>query len=253
LFSSALEHGQLEPSLEDWRYVAAANGGLSVPVPTAARGYAAAPAQFHTRLIKHGPAPQAWRPYSMPDDAYTVDYTSSGLQLRAWLSHSADSTPHPAVLLVHGGAAFDTDDWRTSQPLRDAGFIVMTPILRGEGDQPGDYSMFYDEVDDVFAAAEVLARQPGVDPRQIYLAGYSAGGSLALLAALASQRFRAVAPVVRLTRPRVADRTPRLRSDRAVRTRQCRGRTHAIGARVRRQLLVPGTGVLGQRPARGRR
>jgi hypothetical protein len=29
LFSSALEHGQLAPSLEDWRHVAAANGGLS--------------------------------------------------------------------------------------------------------------------------------------------------------------------------------------------------------------------------------
>lgn len=29
LFSSALEHGQLESSLEEWRHVAAANGGLS--------------------------------------------------------------------------------------------------------------------------------------------------------------------------------------------------------------------------------
>jgi hypothetical protein len=29
LFSSALEHGQLAPALEEWQYVAAANGGLS--------------------------------------------------------------------------------------------------------------------------------------------------------------------------------------------------------------------------------
>src|SRR3954471_18324287 len=29
LFSSALEHGQLAPSLEEWRHIAAANGGLS--------------------------------------------------------------------------------------------------------------------------------------------------------------------------------------------------------------------------------
>jgi hypothetical protein len=29
LFSSAIEHGQLAPSLEEWQYVAAANGGLS--------------------------------------------------------------------------------------------------------------------------------------------------------------------------------------------------------------------------------
>jgi hypothetical protein len=29
LFLSGLEHGQLPPSLEEWRYVATANGGLS--------------------------------------------------------------------------------------------------------------------------------------------------------------------------------------------------------------------------------
>ena len=29
LFSSAIEHGQLAPSLEEWQHVAAANGGLS--------------------------------------------------------------------------------------------------------------------------------------------------------------------------------------------------------------------------------
>lgn len=29
LFSSAIEHGQLPPSLEEWQHVAAANGGLS--------------------------------------------------------------------------------------------------------------------------------------------------------------------------------------------------------------------------------
>jgi len=29
LFLSALEHGQLAPSLEEWQYIAAANGGLS--------------------------------------------------------------------------------------------------------------------------------------------------------------------------------------------------------------------------------
>lgn len=29
LFSSALEHGQLVPSFEEWRHVAVANGGLS--------------------------------------------------------------------------------------------------------------------------------------------------------------------------------------------------------------------------------
>jgi len=155
--------------------------------------YAVARGHFHTRLIKQAPAPQTWRPYTMPDDARAVDYESSGLRLKAWISRAPGDGSHPAVLFLHGGAAFDADDWRMSQPFRDAGFIVMTPILRAENGQPGNYSMFYDEVDDVLAAAELLAHQPGIDVKRIYLAGHSAGGTLALLAALTSHRFRAAA------------------------------------------------------------
>lgn len=161
--------------------------------PVRADDYAIARVHFHTRLIKQAPAPQTWQPYTMPDDVLAIDYESSGLRLKAWMSRPPSSGRHPAVLFLHGGAAFGADDWRMSQPFRDAGFIVMTPILRAENGQPGSYSLFYDEVDDVLAAAEVLARQPGIDAKRIYLAGHSAGGTLALLAALTSQRFRAAA------------------------------------------------------------
>ena len=163
----------------------------SGPVP--ASDYAVARAGFHTHLVKHGPFSPRWRPFTLPDDAHAVDYESSGLRLRAWRSRAADAGRRPTVLFVHGGASFDAADWQMSQPFRDAGFIVMMPVLRSENGQPGDYSMFYDEVDDVLAAADVLARQPDVDAQRIYLAGHSSGGSLALLAALASHRFRAVA------------------------------------------------------------
>src|SRR5215469_10262375 len=57
--------------------------------------------------------------------------------------------------------------------------------------QPGAFSYFYDEVDDVLAAAEYLAKQSYVDPNRVFLAGHSVGGTLTLLAALASRRFRA--------------------------------------------------------------
>ena len=54
--------------------------------------------------------------------------------------------------------------------------------------------MFYDEVDDVLAAAETLADLPEVDSGHVYLAGHSAGGTLTLLAAMSSQRFRQLRP-----------------------------------------------------------
>jgi dienelactone hydrolase len=52
--------------------------------------------------------------------------------------------------------------------------------------------VLYGEVDDVLAAAEYLAGQPHVDPNRIYLGGHSTGGTLVLLAAASSDRFRAV-------------------------------------------------------------
>ena len=57
------------------------------------------------------------------------------------------------MLFLHGGFQFGPEDWEMTWPYRAAGFIVMVPMLRGEDDQAGDFTMFYDEVDDVLAAA----------------------------------------------------------------------------------------------------
>jgi dienelactone hydrolase len=80
-----------------------------------------------------------------------------------------------------------------SKPYRDAGFVVLTPLFRGENGQPGSFSMYYDEVADVLAAAEYLRRVAYVDPQRIFIAGHSVGGTMTMLAALASNRFRAAA------------------------------------------------------------
>jgi dipeptidyl aminopeptidase/acylaminoacyl peptidase len=97
------------------------------------------------------------------------------------------------VLFLHNGFAFGSEDWDQSQPFRNAGFVTMTPMLRGENGLPGNYSMFYDEVDDVLAAAEVLAALPGVDANRLFIAGHSTGGTLTMLAAMTSKRFKAAA------------------------------------------------------------
>ena len=69
---------------------------------------------------------------------------------------------------------------------------MMFPSLRGGNDNPGRREGFLGEVDDVLAAADYLAKQPYVDPGRIYLGGHSTGGTLAMLVAEMSDRFRAV-------------------------------------------------------------
>ena len=84
-------------------------------------------------------------------------------------------------------------DWEEAKAFRDAGFIVMLPNRRGENSQPGNFTMFYDEVDDVISAAEYLRKQSFVDDNRLYVAGSSTGGTLTMLAALTYPHFRAAA------------------------------------------------------------
>jgi dienelactone hydrolase len=156
--------------------------------------YARVRRRFRTKLLRKGPAPQEWQPYQVPADISEVEFTSGKLRLKAWINRPRGPGPkRPAVLFLHGGFAFGPPDWKMAQPYRDAGYVVMVPLLRSENGQPGSFSMFYDEVDDVLAAAEFLRKQPSVDTTRIYVAGHSAGGTMALLAALASKLFRAAA------------------------------------------------------------
>jgi dienelactone hydrolase len=174
-------------------------GGVAVFVPPTAfppetEDYAEARKKFETTLIREQPAPQPWDPVKPPADAKELEYASGDLRHKAWVSAPpTDKSKRPAVLFLHGGFAFDMSDWEQAQPLRDAGYVVMIPILRGENGQAGSYSMFYNELDDVLAAAEALGKLPYVDGQRMYVAGHSVGGTLALLAAMTSPRFRAAA------------------------------------------------------------
>ena len=69
---------------------------------------------------------------------------------------------------------------------------MMFPSLRGGNDNPGRREGFLGEVDDLLAAAEYLASQPYVDSGRIYLGGHSTGGTLVMLVAEMSDRFRTV-------------------------------------------------------------
>jgi dipeptidyl aminopeptidase/acylaminoacyl peptidase len=170
---------------------ASAEGGLLV--------YTHARASFRTKLIRRGPSPEPpsalhFSKLKRPTGVDMVEFPSGDLRLKAWTqSPPAEGEKLPAVLFLHGGWGFDEGDWEHTRAFREAGYIVMAPMLRGENGCPGAFTMFYDEVDDVLAAGEYLAGLPGVDPKRVYLAGYSAGATLTMLAAMSTDRFRAAA------------------------------------------------------------
>ena len=113
-----------------------------------------------------------------------------------------DGRQHPAIIWITGGDFTSVDDsvWNTAPPrndqtarqYREAGIVTFYPSLRGGNDNPGNREGYYGEVNDVLAAADWLAAQPGIDPHRIYLGGHSTGATLVLLVAEASPRFRAV-------------------------------------------------------------
>ena len=154
--------------------------------------YAEARRRFRTHLLRNGPAPDQPQSLEPPAGARSMTYPSGSLDLVAWLSPAADPRrPAPAVLFLHGGNALWPGHWDLTKPYRDAGYIAMMPALRAENGQSGAFSGFYDETEDVLAAAELLRQMPGVDPTRLFLAGHSVGGTLTLLAALAMPIFRA--------------------------------------------------------------
>src|SRR5579883_2120046 len=131
-----------------------------------------------------------------------VQYESPAGKLAAYVSPDPkDDKKHPAIIWITGGDCNTIGDvWGAAKPgndqsarqYREAGIVMMFPSLRGGNENPGSEENFYGEVDDVLAAADYLAKLDYVDPTRIYLGGHSTGGTLALLVAESTDRFRAV-------------------------------------------------------------
>lgn len=172
-----------------------------VTLPPSTVTLQAARAAFSTRLTKpelprRGAAPDPPPPFQ------PVRYPAAPGPLVGYLTADpGDGKRHPAVLWAHGGFAGIGEGLWGSTPmqrgasvrvLKEAGLVVFCPAFRGENDNPGRFELFYGELDDLLAARDFLAAQPFVAPERIYLIGDGiSGGTLALLAAVASDRFRA--------------------------------------------------------------
>jgi pimeloyl-ACP methyl ester carboxylesterase len=120
----------------------------------------------------------------------------------AYVSPPRKGAKRPGVIWLGGGLDWSIGEWawakaarnsdRSARAFRDAGLALMLPALRGSNENPGKNECLFGEVEDVLAAASYLAAREDVDPERIYLAGHATGGTLALLTAASSDRFRAV-------------------------------------------------------------
>ncbi|MGE0326035.1 MAG: alpha/beta hydrolase family protein [Polyangiaceae bacterium] len=156
---------------------------------------------FVTKL--EGPVEREDGPVAPPQAPFTVvKYTSKVGELEAYVTADpGDGKQHPAILWITGGdygsigdvwSERQRDNDQSAAQYRKAGLVMMFPSMRGGNENPGRPEGFFGEVDDVIAAADVLAKQPYVDPKRVYLGGHSTGGTLALLVAECTDRFRAV-------------------------------------------------------------
>lgn len=165
------------------------------------RTLAAAREGFVTTIVRDG---DASGPPESPEGSEfdLVRYTSPVGDLAAYVTRDpGDGGEHPAIVWIVGGDSSTIADVWTPQPrdndqsasaFREAGIVMMFPSLRGGNDNPGRREGFLGEVDDILAAADHLAALPYVDSERVYLGGHSTGGTLALLVAATSSRFRAV-------------------------------------------------------------
>jgi dipeptidyl aminopeptidase/acylaminoacyl peptidase len=167
---------------------------------TSARTLVEARRGFVTRPLPHRPGKPA--PVPPANIFQLIRYDSAVGPLAAYLTPDpGDGSKHPAIVWITGGDCNTIDElWedaprnndQTAAAYRKAGIVMMFPSLRGGNNNPGQHEGFFGEVDDVIAAADFLASQDYVDPGRIYLGGHSTGGTLVMLVAESTDRFRAV-------------------------------------------------------------
>ncbi|MBK8409725.1 MAG: prolyl oligopeptidase family serine peptidase [Sandaracinaceae bacterium] len=160
-------------------------------------------ASFRTRYVGEG---DDYPPDPPPPGVFDLIHYAAPLGRNAAYvtppAPAGTSARKPAIIWVSGGFnwGIDRGAWTPEPRANDqsattflhAGIVLMRPSLRGRNGNPGQPECFVGEVDDIIAAGEYLRTRADVDPNRIYLGGHSTGGTLALLTAASTDRFRAI-------------------------------------------------------------
>ncbi|MFZ4584493.1 MAG: alpha/beta hydrolase family protein [Acidimicrobiia bacterium] len=125
---------------------------------------------------------------------------SNGLKLAAHFARPATSSRAPGLVLCHGfpqpplgsSAAGRTYPQLADRIARDCGWSVLTFTFRGAGTSEGNFSID-GWLADVATAVDVLAGRDDVS--DVWIAGSSLGGALALCHAATDARVRGVATI----------------------------------------------------------
>jgi hypothetical protein len=163
------------------------NEAIDPSVEPAREPFLARRSAHQTVLTQRGPSPGKFQENKPPPGVLHTTYPSGELQLAAWYAiplGSSRTHSAPALIYFHGDFAFGPDDFEVVRPFVAAGYVVMTPMLRGENGNPGDFELLWGEIDDARAAVEWISNLPMVDRSRIYAFGHSIGGGVAAMLSL---------------------------------------------------------------------
>ncbi|WP_100373841.1 alpha/beta hydrolase family protein [Bacillus sp. FJAT-45037] len=117
---------------------------------------------------------------------YMITYWSNGLRVKGYLAEPITSNKLPGLLYLRGGIK-NVGMVRIQRVIQWAaeGFIVMAPFYRGNKGGEGQEDFAGEDRIDAITAFDLLREHPGVDEKSLHLLGFSRGGVMALLVALA--------------------------------------------------------------------
>jgi dienelactone hydrolase len=164
-------------------------------------------------------APSAWTPpeYANPGSfrEQPVTVADGQWEMPGTLALPGGDGPFPAVVLVHGSGPHDQDETiGPNKPFKDLawglasrGIAVLRYTKRtlkysGQSSvNPTAFTVKDETIDDARAAIALLAQQPNIDPKRIFLLGHSLGGYLAPRIAADDPRIAGIIVMAGSTRP----------------------------------------------------